>query len=67
MRNLVAFGVIVVALCAFGCNGEASNDGVPSVKGKVEVKDMPEGTVAPGDKRTSPADTGSKTSEDTRG
>jgi hypothetical protein len=67
VRKLLALAVIVVAFGAYGCSGGSSTEGTPKVEGKVDVKDMPEGTVAPGDKRTTPADTGSKTNEDTRG
>ena len=65
MRKLWAIIPVVLGLCVAGCKGDSSTDGVPKVSGKVEVKDMPEGTSAPGDKR--PADTGAKTESGSRG
>jgi hypothetical protein len=68
MRKLLAAAIVVACFSAFGCSGDsATTEGTPKVEGKVDVKDMPEGTSAPGDKRTSPADTGAKTDSDSRG
>ncbi|MEI7984633.1 MAG: hypothetical protein WCI55_03310 [Armatimonadota bacterium] len=67
MRYLLALVVIILGITAVGCSGDSSTEGVPKVEGKVEVTNMPEGTSAPGDKRTTPADTGATRESDSRG
>ncbi len=67
MRKFFAVAIVIVGITSVGCSGGSSTEGVPKVEGKVEVTNMPEGTSAPGDKRTTPADTGAKTESDSRG
>jgi hypothetical protein len=62
MRKVLSVCLILSGLIACGCSGGSDSGGTPKVEGKVEVKDMPEGTSAPGDKRPTPADSG-KTKE----
>jgi hypothetical protein len=67
MRRVTAILLVLLAFGSFGCSGDSSNEGTPKVEGKVEIKDMPEGTSAPGDKRPTPADTGSTKDSGERG
>lgn len=66
MRRIFQLVVILVSFSTLGCSGSTSED-TPKVQGKVEIKDMPEGTSAPGDKRPSPADTGATKESGERG
>ena len=67
MKTLLALLALVVGLSVVGCSGGDSSDGTPKVSGKVEVKNMPEGTSAPGDKRPTPGETAKTNDSGSRG
>ena len=67
MKKGLVLALLITGIVAFGCKGGDSSDGTPKVSGKVEVKNMPEGTSPPGDRRPTPAENGKTNESDARG